>query len=64
MLRVAILKPAEGRHVRNHQRLMRPLNPNGELVTVDGQFQRALDAGDVVEVEPAEAAPAPAKKSK
>lgn len=49
-MRTAILRPAEGRRVLNHQRDFLPLAPEGEQIEIDAAFLRALAEGDVVEI--------------
>ncbi len=55
------VKPAPGRRIRNPDRNFRVMPEAGEEVADSIHWRRALDAGDVVIVEPAPAVPAAAK---
>lgn len=56
---IVTVKPAEGRHVRNHQRGFAVLAADGEPVELDAVWHKRIAEGDV-EVVPGEGAPDPA----
>lgn len=55
------IKPAPGRRVRNPDRNFRVMPADGEDVEDTIHWRRAIDAGDVLVVEAAAAAPASPK---
>lgn len=55
----ATIKPAPGRLIRMHDRAFAPMPDEGVTVEIDGEYQRAINKGDVVIVKPVRpAAPA------
>lgn len=61
---IVTVKPAEGRHVRNHQRGFAVLAPDGEPVELDSEWRKRIADGDVIVVpgDGQASDPAPASK--